>query len=422
VTTGIENDQPAGAAAAPDLSELADQLVSAARTSGVELTGPGGLLTGLTKQVLETALDVELTEHLGHERHERSGAGNVRNGGSQKTVRTDVGDVRITVPRDRAGTFTPAVVPKHSRRLAGFDDAVLSLYAKGMTTGDIANHLADVYGTDVSRDLVSRVTDAVVEQMTEWQNRPLDAVYPVLLIDAIVLKIRDGQVANRPVYVAMGITVDGERDVLGLWVGPTGGEGAKQWMTMLTELRNRGVADACIVCCDGLKGLPDAIAATWPLATIQTCVVHLVRNSLRYASKADWAKITAGLKTVYTAPTVAAAESRFAEFAAIWRPKYPAMIAMWERSWAEFVPFLDFPLEIRTLIYTTNGIESLNSRFRQAVRRRGHFPTEQAAMKILYLTVRERRPNRSNPTGRINAWKSILNTLAITYGDRLNLN
>jgi putative transposase len=258
--------------------------------------------------------------------------------------------------------------------------------------------------------------------MQQWQSRPLDAVYPVLLIDAIVLKIRDGQVANRPAYVAMGITVDGERDVLGLWVGPTGGEGAKQWMTMLTELRNRGVADACIVCCDGLKGLPEAIAATWPLATIQTCVVHLVRNSLRYASKADWSKITTGLKAVYTAATVTAAEARFAEFAQTWRPKYPALIAMWERSWAEFVPFLDFPLEIRTLVYTTNAIESLNSRFRQTVRRRGHFPTEQAAMKILYLTVRERGPNRSNPTGRINAWKSILNTLAITYGDRLNLN
>jgi putative transposase len=242
----------------------------------------------------------------------------------------------------------------------------------------------------------------------------------VLLIDAIVLKIRDGQVTNRPVYVAMGITVEGERDVLGLWVGPTGGEGAKQWMSMLTELRNRGVADACIVCCDGLKGQPEAIGATWPLATVQTCVVHLVRNSLRYASKADWAKITAGLRTVYTAATLT--EARFAEFAGTWRAKYPAMIATWERSWPEFVPFLDFPIEIRTLIYTTNGIESLNSRFRQAVRRRGHFPTEQAALKVLYLTVRERRPNRSNPTGRINGWKSILNTLAITHGDRLDLN
>ena len=256
MTTEITEPQLGEQAVAPDLSVLADQLVATARTQGVELTGPGGLLTGLTKQVLETALDVELTEHLGHDRHERSGAGNVRNGSTGKTVRTDIGEVRIAVPRDRAGTFAPMVVPKHTRRLAGFDEAVLSLYAKGMTTGDIANHLADVYGSEVSRDLVSRVTDAVVEQMQEWQNRPLDAVYPVLLIDAIVLKIRDGQVANRPVYVAMGISVDGERDVLGLWVGPSGGEGAKQWMTMLTELRNRGIADVCILCCDGLKGLP----------------------------------------------------------------------------------------------------------------------------------------------------------------------
>ncbi|HZC53106.1 MAG TPA: IS256 family transposase [Mycobacterium sp.] len=356
MTTKITAVQPEERPAQPDLSALADQLVAAARTQGVELTGPGGLLTGLTKQVLETALDVELSEHLGHDRGERSGTGNVRNGSTQKTVRTDVGEVRLTVPRDRAGTFAPAVVPKHSRRLAGFDDAVLSLYAKGMTTGDIANHLADIYGTEVSRDLVSRVTDAVINDMQEWQSRPLDPVYPIVLIDAIVLKIRDGQVSNRPVYVAMGISVDGERDVLGLWAGPTGGEGAKQWMSMLTELRNRGIADVCIVCCDGLKGLPDAIAATWPLATVQTCVVHLVRNSLRYASKADWAKISAGLKTVYTAATVAAAEARFAEFADTWRAKYPAMIATWERSWAEFVPFLDFPLEIRKLIYTTDEI------------------------------------------------------------------
>ena len=240
-----------------------------------------------------------------------------------------------------------------------------------MTTGDIANHLADIYGTEVSRDLVSRVTDAVLEQMGEWQNRPLDPIYPVLLIDAIVLKVRDGAVANRPVYVAVGISVDGIRDVLGLWMGPSGGEGAKQWMNMLTELRNRGIGDACIVCCDGLKGLPDAIGAVWPAATVQTCVVHLVRNSLRYASKADWAKITAALRVIYTAPTVDAAETRFADFAQIWRNKYPAMVAMWERAWAEFIPFLAFPVEIRKLIYTTNGIESLNARFRQAVRRRG---------------------------------------------------
>lgn len=412
---------PADAVVVPD--GVAEVLLAAAREQGVSLTGPGGLLSGLTRQVLESALEAELTEHLGYGPGGVPGpGGNVRNGYSGKTLRTEIGDVRVRVPRDRAGSFEPLIVPKHSRRLAGFDEAVISLYAKGMTTGDIANHLADVYGSEVSKDLVSRVTDAVVEDMHTWQNRPLDSVYPVLLIDAIVLKVRDGQVSNRPVYVAVGITLDGHRDVLGLWVGPAGGEGAKQWMTMLTELRNRGVKDVLIACCDGLKGLPAAINATWPDTTVQTCVVHLVRNSLRYASKAHWSRITADLKNVYRATTVANAETAFAEFAESWREKYPAMVRMWENAWSEFVPFLDFPVEIRTLIYTTNGIESLNARFRAAIRRRGHFPTEQSALKILYLTVQERRPNRTNPTGRVNGWKAILNTLAITYGDRVPTN
>ena len=415
------SSEPAGGVPPHLPEDLADQLVAAARSQGIALTGPGGLLSGLTKQVLETALEAELTEHLGHEHGGVPGpGGNMRNGHSAKTVRTEIGEVRVKVPRDRAGSFEPVVVPKHARRLTGFDEAVISLYAKGMTTGDIANHLADVYGSQVSRDLVSTVTDAVVEDMRAWCSRPLDPVYPVLLIDAIYVKIREGQVSNRPVYVAMGITVDGDRDVLGLWAGPAGGgEGARVWLGMLTDLKNRGVRDVLIACCDGLKGLPEAITTTWPQTTVQSCVVHLVRNSLRYASKKDWAKVTAGLKTVYTAPTVAEAEARFDDFAETWRGKYPAMIALWERSWAEFVPFLDYPSELRRLIYTTNGIESLNARFRVAVRRRGHFPTEQAAMKILYLTVIERRPNRSNPTGRIHGWKAILNVLAITYGDRL---
>ena len=413
-TTAVDADRD-------ELDAVADRLVEQARTDGVALTGPGGLLGGLTKKVLETALAAELTDHLGYEHGDPRPDGNARNGTTPKTVRTDIGQVRIDVPRDRAGSFEPAVLPKHVRRLGGFNDAVISLYAKGLTTGDIVNHLADVYGDSASKELVSRVTDQVTEAMTEWQSRPLDAVYPVILIDAIMLKVRDGQVANRPVYVAMGISLDGERDVLGMWLGPSGGEGAKHWLSMLTELKNRGVADVCIVSCVGLKGLPEAINATWPQAVVQTCVVHLVRNSLRYASKKHWGRITADLKPVYTAPSAKAAEARFAEFAETWRPVYPALVAMWERSWAEFIPFLDFPVEIRKLIYTTNGIESLNSRFRQASRRRGHFPSEQAAMKVLYLTVLERRPNRANPTGRIPGWKSILNTLAITYGDRINI-
>jgi transposase-like protein len=419
---GPDRSSPAAPPAAEPagLDGLAEQLVAQARERGVALTGPGGLLSGFTARVLQTALETELTEHLGHEHGEPSGAdGNIRNGHSTKTVRTEIGDVQIKVPRDRRGSFEPVLVPKHARRLTGFDEQVISLYAKGMTTGDIVNHLAGMYGSQVSKDLVFRVTDAVVVDMAEWAARPLDSVYPVLLIDALYVKVRDGQVANRPIYVAMGISVEGDRDILGMWAGPTGGEGAKVWLGMLTELRNRGVKDVLIACCDGLKGLPDAITATWPAATVQACVVHLVRNSMRYASKKDWGAITAGLKTVYTAATVAAAEAEFAGFAEQWRQRYPAMVALWERSWTEFVPFLDFPVELRKLIYTTNGIESLNARFRAAVRRRGHFPTEQAAMKILYLTVRDKRPNRTNPTGKIPGWKSILNTLAITYGDRL---
>ena len=286
-----------------ELDRVADRLVEQARTDGVALTGPGGLLGGLTKKVLETALAAELTDHLGYEHGDPRPGGNARNGTTPKTVRTDIGQVRIDVPRDRAGSFEPAVLPKHVRRLGGFNEAVISLYAKGLTTGDIANHLADVYGDSASKELVSRVTDQVTEAMTEWQSRPLDPVYPVILIDAIMLKVRDGQVANRPVYVAMGISLDGERDVLGMWLGPSGGEGAKHWLSMLTELKNRGVQDVCIVSCDGLKGLPEAINATWPQAVVQTCVVHLVRNSLRYASKKHWAAITRDLKPVYTAPT-----------------------------------------------------------------------------------------------------------------------
>ena len=272
----------------PAMREWAEQLVARARAEGVELTGDDGLLTAMVRQVLQTGLEVELADHLGYEPHDPAGrgSGNSRNGTSRKTVTTDVGDVELAVPRDRNGTFDPQTVPKHQRRLDGLTGNVISLYAKGMTTGDIQAHLLEIYGTEIQRETISKITDAIVEDMLAWQHRPLDRLYPVLLIDAIVIKVRDSQVANRPVYVAIGVNLDGDRDVLGLWFGPSGGEGAKQWMTMLTELKNRGIADALIVCCDGLKGLPDAIRVTWPDATVQTCVVHMVRNSLRYASKA----------------------------------------------------------------------------------------------------------------------------------------
>jgi transposase-like protein len=408
----------------PDMVRLAEELVASANDRGIALTGEGGLLTEFTRKVLQSALEAEMAHHLGYDRHDPGGrgSGNSRNGTTPKTITTEIGKVTVDVPRDRDGSFEPRIVAKHQRRLAGFDEAVISLYGKGMTTGDIAAHLTEVYDTDVSRDLVSTVTNKVVAEMKEWQARPLDPVYPVIIIDAIVLKVREGTVANRPVYVAMGVNLDGVRDVLGMWVGPSGGEGAKQWINMLTDLKNRGILDACIVCCDGLKGLPEAINAVWPQAIVQTCVVHLVRNSLRYSSKQHWQKITTQLRRIYTAPTAEAAEFEFEVFAEEWTEKYPAMIKLWRNAWAEFVPFLDFPVEVRKIIYTTNAIESLNARFRAATRRRGHFPDEQSALKVLYLAVRHRETNRPNPTGRIAGWKNILNVLSMTYGDRLGLN
>ena len=413
------------ASALPDeaaMKDWAELVVARARDEGVELTGDGGLLTGLVRQVLQTGLEVEMTEHLGYERNasEGRGSGNTRNGTTPKTVTTEIGQVDLAVPRDRAGTFDPVTVPKHQRRLDGLSGNVISLYAKGLTTGEIQAHLEEIYDTGVSRETISKITDEIVGDMTVWQNRPLDPVYAVLLIDAIVIKVRDAQVANRPVYVAIGVNLHGERDVLGLWLGPTGGEGAKQWATMLTELRNRGLTDALIVCCDGLKGLPDSIRNTWPDATVQTCVVHMVRNSLRYASKRHWSQIVKEMRRIYEAPTVAAAEAHFKDFSEDWADTYPAMIRSWENSWAEFVPFLEYPAELRRVVYTTNAIESLNARFRRAVRHRGHFPNEQAAMKVLYLVATAKRKDRQNMTGKINGWKAILNTLSVHYGDRIN--
>ncbi len=423
-TTGDDAspDLPVPAGGDPaSMDDWAARLVDQARADGVALTGDGGLLTDLMRHVLQRGLEVELSEHLGYERHavEGRGSGNSRNGSYPKTITTEVGEVEVLMPRDRAGTFEPVTIPKHQRRLDGLTGNVISLYAKGMTTGDIQAHLAEIYDTEISRETISKITDAIVEDMVAWQNRPLDPVYAVLLIDAIVIKVRGSQVANRPVYVAIGVNLDGERDVLGLWLGPSGGEGAKQWATMLTELRNRGVADALIVCCDGLKGLPESIRTTWPDATVQTCVVHMVRNSLRYASKKHWQTIVKEMRQIYEAPTVEAAESAFAEFSEHWADTYPAMIRSWENSWAEFVPFLEFPAELRKVVYTTNANESLNARFRRAVRHRGHFPNEQAALKVLYLVATQRRPNRQDLTGRINGWKTILNALTVHYGDRI---
>jgi transposase-like protein len=323
--------------------------------------------------VLERALAEEMTGHLGYDKHDPAGrgSGNSRNGTSGKTVLTDIGAVDLAVPRDRNGSFEPQIVRKGQTRLEGFNDRIIALYARGMTVRDIRAHLAEMYQVDVSPDLISRVTDAVAEELAEWQARPLEAVWPVIFIDALMVKIRDGVVANRPVYLAIGIDCDGAKQVLGLWVGPTTGESAKFWLTILSELKSRGVADVCIVCCDGLTGLPDAISVTWPQAVVQLCVVHLIRASLRYASKRDWVPLTKDLKLIYTAADEQAAAAALDAFEDQWRARYPAIGKLWRAHWEQFTPFLAFPAPIRKIVYTTNAIESLNARFRHAARRRG---------------------------------------------------
>ncbi|MFB8183369.1 IS256 family transposase [Streptomyces sp. NPDC055966] len=314
------------------VDEVVERLLDRADASGAALLGEGGLLTEVTRAVLERALDAEMTDHLGYEKHDPAGrgSGNSRNGTSLKTVLTDAGAVTLAVPRDRDGSFEPQLVPKHARRLAGFNEQVLSLYARGMSVRDIRSHLAGMYGVQVSPDLISKVTDAVTDELDAWQNRPLDAVWPIIYIDALWVKIRSGSVSSRPVYLAVGVDMDGCKDVLGLWVGDEG-EGATTWMTVLSELRNRGVEDVCIVACDGLKGLPDAVTATWPKATVQTCVIHLIRASLRFASKQHHTRLVTELKAIYTAPTEQTAEQALADFAAgELGQRYPAIVRTWE--------------------------------------------------------------------------------------------
>jgi putative transposase len=422
--TTTQDPQPQGVTGAQTDAvdeQLAAQLVAQARERGISLVGPDGLLQQLTKLVLEGALEGELTDHLGYQPGDPAGrnGGNSRNGTRAKTVQTEIGPVELQVPRDRDASFEPRIVRKRQRRLVGVDDLVVSLVAKGLTTGEVQAHLAEVYGTQVSRQTISTITDRVLEGLAAWQSRPLDPVYPVIFIDAIQVKIRDGQVANRPIYVVLGVTVDGERDILGLWAGD-GGEGAKYWLHVLTEVKNRGVGDVCIVVCDGLQGLPDAISAVWPAAVTQTCIVHLLRNSFRYASRRDWAQLAKDLRPIYTASTEAAALEALAAFAAAWEARYPAIIRLWEHAWAEFVPFLAFDAEIRTVIATTNAIESLNARFRRSVKARGHFPNEQAALKHLYLTIVSLDPTGRGRRRWTNRWKAALNAFDIAFDGRLS--
>jgi putative transposase len=413
VTKKKNTEQSAEAQAAVELVRLASE-------QGLSLTGPDGLLKQFTKTVIETALNEEMTEHLGFEKHDPDGAGtgNVRNGTRAKSVLTEsTGHVEIEVPRDRDGSFEPQIVKKRQRRLNGVDQVVLSLYAKGLTTGEISAHFAEIYGASVSKETVSRITDKVIEEMNDWSVRPLDEVYAAVFIDAIVVKVRDGQVANRPFYAAIGVTLEGDKDVLGLWAG-TGGEGAKFWMSVLTDLRNRGVKDVFFVVCDGLKGLPEVVGNVWPQAIVQTCIIHLIRNTFRLTSRKYWDELKRDVKPIYTAVNATAARAAFDELAEKWGQRYPAVVRLWDNAWAEFIPFLDYDVEIRRVICSTNAIESLNARYRRAIKARGHFPNEQAALKCLYLVTRSLDPTGQGRARWTMRWKPALNAFAITFADR----
>ena len=400
-----------------------DALLADAEASGTPIDGPDGLLAQITKSVLERALDVEIADHLGYEHGDPAGngSGNSRNGHGRKTVLTTAGPVDLEVPRDRNGTFDPQIVPKRKRRLGQVEDMILSLYARGMSTRDITEHLGEVYGASVSAATISRVTDVVADEIAAWQSRPVDPVYPILYIDAIRLKIRDGGVvANKAAHVVIGVDVDGIKQVLGIWIQQT--EGAKFWHGVLTELRNRGCRDALFVCCDGLTGLPESITAVWPQAIIQTCVVHLLRASMRYASYTDRKKMATALRPIYTAATEDAAKLALEDFRNEWKTKSPGAVAVWDRAWAEFVPFLAFPVEIRKIIYTTNAIESLNYQLRKVTKARGSFPSDAAAMKLLYLAIRNINQKRgTSPGSGTYRWTEALNAFAIQFPDRLPL-
>ena len=396
--------------------ELIDQLLAAAG-GGAGLTGPDGLLKKLTAALVNRALDAEMSEHLGYDSGERPPPeqGNRRNGRRTKQVRTERGDIAVEVPRDRAGTFEPRLVGKHQRSFDGFDDKILSMYARGMTTRDIQRHLEELYGVDVSPDLISRVTDAVLDELNEWQSRPLESVYPIVYIDALVVKIRDqGKVENKAVHIAVGVDEDGTRDVLGLWLERT--EGARFWSSILAELKHRGVEDILVLCADGLMGLPEAVEANFPRTIFQTCIVHLIRSSTRYVSYKDLKAVCADLRTVYTAANADEAVRALGQVEEKWGARYVHVTRAWRTRMDEWTPFLAFPVELRRAIYTTNTIEALNRILRKALKTRGPLPTDEAALKLLYLAVR----NAKATWGRAHRdWMTARMQLAIHFEGRL---
>jgi putative transposase len=381
-----------------------------------DLIGENGLLKQLTKALVEKALNAELTHHLGYEKNDPDGrgSGNSRNGKSRKKLTGDFGQIELEVPRDREGEFEPKIVGKHQRRFDGFDDKILSMYARGMTTREIQGHLKEIYGVDISPSLISEVTDAVWEEVQAWQSRPLEALYPILYLDALFVKMRhEGRVENRAVYVAVGIGMEGRKEVLGLWTGDT--EGSKFWMTILTELRNRGVKDVFIACVDGLKGFPEAIETVFPKALVQLCIVHLVRNSLKYVGWKQRKAVVTDLKAVYAAPTAEAAEQELVHFGEKWDQQFGSIRPIWERNWQRIIPFFAFPAGIRKIIYTTNAVESLNMSLRKIIKMRGSFPSEQAAIKLLYMALR----NVSAKWDTTKDWPAAINQFALLWDDRI---
>jgi putative transposase len=397
-------------------NKLIDNLLKDYKTPE-DILGDNGLLKQLTKAVLERAMQAELTDHLGYEPHDPAGdnSGNSRNGKSKKTLKGEFGDLPLEVPRDRNSTFDPKIVPKGQTRFSGFDDKILSLYARGMTTREIQSHLEEIYQVEVSPSLISAVTDSVIEEVKTWQNRPLDALYPILYLDALQVKVRDGaHIRNKAIYLAIGVNLSGIKEVLGLWVAQT--EGAKFWLQIVTELKNRGVEDIFIACVDGLKGFPEAIETVFPQAQVQLCIVHLVRHSLNYVGWKQRKEVAADLQTIYRAATRQEAELRLSEFAEKWDEQFPTISKPWRSNWERVTPFFAYPADIRRVIYTTNAIESINMSLRKIIKNRGSFPTDEAALKLLYLALQNIARKWTMP---IREWKAALNRFAIIFEDRM---
>jgi len=396
--------------------ELIDSLLKDYKTPE-DLIGENGLLKQLTKRLLERAMAAEMTEHVGYEKHDPAGrsSGNSRNGKSAKTVKGTFGTLPIEVPRDRNGTFEPQIVGKHQTRFTGFDENIISLYARGLSTREIQQHLEEIYQVEVSPGLISTVTDEVIDEVKAWQNRQLDGCYPIVYLDALQFKVRDaGHVRNKAIYVAIGVGMDGLKEVLGLWIAQT--EGAKFWLSVVTELKNRGVGDIFIACVDGLKGFPEAIESVFPQTEVQLCIVHLVRHSLNFVGWKQRKEVAADLKKVYASATEDEAEMRLAEFAEKWDEKFPMISRSWRSNWPRVIPFFAHPAEIRRVIYTTNAIESLNMSLRKVTKTRNSFPNDEAVLKLLYLALRNIAKKWTMP---IHDWKAALNRFAIIYEDRM---